>query len=1045
VNLLNRRQRCSVVAAFALLVALVDVAHGEDIDIYAAASANTDIPNVLLILDNSANWSSSISVPNCYYNENGVATTNGPKATNPNKEQGSKMAIEKCALYNVIDALPTASTGAALFNVGIMLFNESPASNSGGYPRKAMIPLTAANKALLKAAISGLGINTDKGNNAAFAKSLYEAYLYLKAATPYKGTAGAKWDRAATTGGLPNGAYLPPVANGCGKNHVIFIANGGPGENTNAEAKALLQSAGGNTTAISYPAGYVSNSDQANWADEFARFMFSADVSTKNGAQSIVTHAVAVTGASSDGTYPNFIGGIAKYGGGVYVAASDTTALTVGLMKIFTQIQSVSSVFASASLPISVNARGTYLNQVFMGTFLPDGAARPRWHGNLKQYRFAYDQVTDSLGLVDKNGSPAISSSTGFVAPSAVSFWTSSSSFWVNDQAGTPPSGSDSPDGEVVAKGATAQILRTDFATDQSGRKVYTCLSCAPDSSLTGGSNNFDTANAGITAAALGVSAGTDRDNLINWVRGTDNAGDERGPGGSVTVRPSIHGDVLHSRPAAINYAGSIGVVVFYGANDGMLHAINGNQTGTGAGETLWSFVPEEVLPRFKRMRDNAPIINFPGVLSGLGATKRDYFVDGPISVYQKIAADGTNDKVYLFIGMRRGGRILYALDVTNPTAPRFLWKKTQADIAVLGETWSEARVAKIKGHSNPVLVMGAGYDAAEDATPAGAVTMGNAVLILDAFDGSVLKSFATDRAVAADVSIVDADLDGYVDRAYAADLGGNIYRMDLEVGTDVDSSVWTVNKLAALGTSGGKKMFFSPDVVVTRDYTAVLVGSGDREKPLLNTTQDYFYTVLDKNLRKGVDAGFATLSFADLVPRDTFAAASSPKGCYLSLDTTGEKVVNAPLTIAGKTYFGTNKPSATSAMSCSAGLGEAKVYSLPLLCGEPTVTNLNGGGLPPSPVAGTVEVTYTYSRTVSNTGSGGSTGSSLPPGALPGTTVTTVDTVNNTTTTTTTVQRRLPFIIGSGANASPIEGEKVNIPVTPRRTKNYWFYESGR
>ena len=50
------------------------------------------------------------------------------------------MAIEKCALYNLIDALPTASaTDAdhdALFNVGFMLFNESP--DNGAYPRKAL-------------------------------------------------------------------------------------------------------------------------------------------------------------------------------------------------------------------------------------------------------------------------------------------------------------------------------------------------------------------------------------------------------------------------------------------------------------------------------------------------------------------------------------------------------------------------------------------------------------------------------------------------------------------------------------------------------------------------------------------------------------------------------------------------------------------------------------------------------------------------------------------------------------------------------------------
>jgi type IV pilus assembly protein PilY1 len=111
----------------------------------------------------------------------------------------------------------------------------------------------------------------------------------------------------------------------------------------------------------------------------------------------------------------------------------------------------------------------------------------------------------------------------------------------------------------------------------------------------------------------LGVAA-TDRSDLINWVRGTDNAGDELGPTTTptTTVRPSIHGDVLHSRPAVVNYGGSTGVVVFYGANDGMLHAVNGNQSGTGAGQELWSFIPQEAFGKLSRLRSNFPKIRRP-------------------------------------------------------------------------------------------------------------------------------------------------------------------------------------------------------------------------------------------------------------------------------------------------------------------------------------------------------------------------------------------------------------------------------------------------
>ena len=71
------------------------------------------------------------------------------------------------------------------------------------------------------------------------------------------------------------------------------------------------------------------------------------------------------------------------------------------LGRIFSEIQAVNSVFASVSLPTSVNTEGTYLNQVYMGVFRPDANVGPRWYGNLKEYKLAYDTGNQSLTLVD--------------------------------------------------------------------------------------------------------------------------------------------------------------------------------------------------------------------------------------------------------------------------------------------------------------------------------------------------------------------------------------------------------------------------------------------------------------------------------------------------------------------------------------------------------------------------------------------------------------------------------------------------------------------
>jgi type IV pilus assembly protein PilY1 len=1013
---MNRIHRNSIhLGIFAALCVLPLAAHADDIDIFAGGVSTGAVPNVLIIWDSSANWSANIPVPNCFYTDNGGITANGPKASAPGKEQGTKFGIEKCAIYNVIDALqPPLSSDAAKFNVGLMLFNESPAQTSGGYPRVQFLPLTRANATLFKSKISAITIGADKGNNAAFSKALYEAYLMFSKAVPYRGTAGTKWDPTAVAGGN----YVGPPGSGCA-DHIIFLANGGPGEVTNGDAQALLLAAGGNATQILYPSSYITNSDQANWADEYARFLRGVDVSAQAGVQSITTHGIAVVGAPSDGLYPNFIRATAKQGGGQYYAASDVAVLVKALTDIFNSIQSVNSVFASASLPIAVNAQGSYKNQLFIGVFRPDGSAAPRWIGNLKQYKMLYDATTDSLELGDSLGNPALNAATGFFLPAAVSYWSKASSFWVNGLLGTPPSASDLPDGEIVEKGANAELLRSAYAIDQSGRKIYTCIGCSAGTTLSAAaSERFTSANTAITTAMLGAVDSTERAALISWIRGTDNNGDELGPGGTTTVRPSIHGDVLHSRPAVVNYGGTTGTIVYYGGNDGMLHVVDGNQTGATAGNELWTFIPQELFGRFKRFRDDTPEIRFPATPASSSATPRDYFVDGPLTVYQKLDSAGAVAQVLLFVPMRRGGRFLYALDVTNPSAPKYLWRKTSGDISVLGQTWSEARVGTLKGHLDllghplPVLIMGAGYDnVAEDASPAGATTMGAAVLLLDALDGTLLKTLSTVKSVSAPVAVIDTDYDGYADRAYVVDMSANVYRIDFENAAGAgDPANWTITKIAALADgSSTRKFFYEPDVVLTQRFAALMIGSGNRERPLLTTTNDRFYTLFDYKIGKGAPTAAVVLD-ASLPPVSaSFNSNSSVPGCYYALTGSGEKVVTSSVSTGGYSYFSTNQPSPPAAGSCVSNLGIAKTYRMPVFCGMPDSIQLAGGGLPPSPVIGNVEIDIPAS------------------GSQPAST------------------RTVPFIIG-GFNAvlSGIGVSRVPVNVDPTRRRVYWFTSTG-
>lgn len=935
----------------------------EDIDIFANPPLTADLPNVLIILDTSANWSASVGTKAC---KKYADDTLGPA------EDSSKAGIEKCGLVNALWELDTGK-----FNIGLLYLNSSSAS--GGYPRTRFLKgFTEAHKKILMDEIKETTTRADIGDqasNADISSALWEAYLWYNGMDPLNGRAQDNIQKrlkidfnAFLDGG--SGKYDSPSKTSCARNFIILMANG-PGAGTEVGIRDRFVAAGGNGGQITYPTKYMSNSAQNNWADETARFLRGVDVSSQDGTQNIITYTLAVTDPSKDkeGDYVNnynYIKEIAVQGGGRFYEASDSDSVAQALKNIFNQIQAVNSVFASASLPVSVNAQGTFLNQVFMGMFRPDLEGKPRWAGNLKQYQFGYDAGTQRVQLVDALGSPAVNPGTGFINPGAQSFWTTDiADFWRNKQwPGEVNAGlfSDAPDGQIVEKGGAAQRLRDVYYASRAGRNLYTCAgSC-------GSLLAFNTTN--VSQTDLGVGSPTERDALVAWTRGTDNKGDEglstsgthtvtKGgvEGVASTVRGSIHGDVIHSSPAVINFGGSNGVVVFYGTNAGTLHAVRGERTGVSAGNELWSFIPKEFLPRLKRLRDNAPVVKFATTNTSVtpAPERKDYGMDGPVTFYQNLGSAG---KTYIFAAMRRGGRALYAFDVSNPAVPALLWKvdQTTAGLADLGQTWSEARVARIKGITDPVIIMGGGYDPAEDSSPPASPTMGHIVAVLNARTGEVLRVFTGfSRPVPASVAIVDADGDRAMDRAYAVDLSGSVYRMTFP---GVDPSTWVITRIADFSGSSGtsQKMFYAPSVVPTSlggtTVYAVQVGTGDREKPLLASgTENRFYTVLDRGqgTAKGIgDLVSMTETGISSIPSDKF-------GCYYNLPLAGEKIVNAVTYTSGFAFFGTNAPTPPSANSCTGSLGLARSYAIPALCGPVTISNLEGGGFPPTAVVGTV------------------------------------------------------------------------------------------
>ena len=968
---MKRHLISGILALSTLLVSFAAAA--EDIDLFTNTAPTTaaDVPNVLFIIDNTANWNN--------------AFTN-----------------EVAALVSTFAALPNDK-----FRIGVMLSSETGGGNSGadgGYVRAAMRLMNSSNKVAYQNLINSLSKLGDKGNGGKSSLTMAEAYRYFSAGAPYAGNGKVKTDYTGNVAGgtvasnaiyaLPGNAlaskdatsYQNPITSGCQKNFIIYISNGAAQDNSTVTtlAATMLTSAGGDATQIALsPSG-----SQSNVMDEWSRFMRSSPLG-------IVTYTVDVDPISS-GQGPGWsalLKSVAADPSRYFSVTSGSggSEIALAVNKALSEIQSVNSVFAAVSLPVSVNTQGTYLNQVYIGEFRPDANGFPRWAGNMKQYKLG--MINNALKLEDADSAAAINSQTGFVTECARSFWTPSTAdnYWAFNPHGSclayaNSANSNFPDGNVVEKGGQAYTLRSTTT-----RTVKTCsTSFASCTSLI----NFDTAS--VTPAMLGLTAGdtATRDRLVNWERGLDTEDENNNAVTNAEMRPSAHGDVVHSRPIALNFgsAATPSVVVFYGGNDGVLRAINGNRSsnigGTLPGQELWAFVAPEFYGSIQRIHDNSTQISYPNITGG---SPKPYGMDGPMAAYQ------SGSQAWIYASMRRGGRALYAFDVSSPASPSLKWKigcpKAADDVGCstglsgIGQTWSTPQNLKVAGYrtgaagtEKPLLIMGGGYDKCEDSDPntCVAASKGKQIYVLDADTGTVLQTMATDRSVVGDVAIVP-DASGLAIYAYAADLGGNVYR--ITIGSAAPGS-WSITKLAALGCattstcSANRKFMFGPDVVSDSGSYVLMIGSGDREKPLTSFTtaasvSNYFFKIIDTPsdpawlTAEVANCTSAFLCLNSLLPitgttAPTQTALATKKGWYLGLAAT-EQVVTSSITVFGTTTFSTHTPAVLVPGACTSNLGIAKVYNIAYTNAGPSGSATSrfdtvvGGGLSPSPKAGIV------------------------------------------------------------------------------------------
>jgi type IV pilus assembly protein PilY1 len=344
-----------------------------------------------------------------------------------------------------------------------------------------------------------------------------------------------------------------------------------------------------------------------------------------------------------------------------------------------------------------------------------------------------------------------------------------------------------------------------------------------------------------------------------------------------------------------------------------------------------------------------------------------------------------SGERVFLYFGMGRGGDFYYALDVTNPARPVLQWRDTPTELPKLGQSWSAPNPTRIdiqgatyaSGNTGKyVLVMGGGYEADQDNETFSTDTTGNALYVVDAFSGARLwsasnsgasQNFATsgrsmDYSIPARIRVVDFDGDGFADRFYAGDMGGQVWRFDVKNGQPAASLV-AGGVIAQLGaapsatpaTADIRRFYYTPDVATvntrTENFIHIGIGSGHRGHPLNMTNHDRFFALRDSvgTMDQAAFNALTPITSSNLqaVTTTTTSVSTSQRGWYLDLSVgtgwVGEKVLAEARTFNNQVIFSTFRPGTSGVLSCTPQLGTNRVYQMNIFNGAP-VTNLDHG-----------------------------------------------------------------------------------------------------
>ncbi|HGM0398297.1 TPA: PilC family type IV pilus tip adhesin, partial [Neisseria gonorrhoeae] len=300
-------------------------------------------------------------------------------------------------------------------------------------------------------------------------------------------------------------------------------------------------------------------------------------------------------------------------------------------------------------------------------------------------------------------------------------------------------------------------------------------------------------------------------------------------------------GDIVNSPIVAV------GGYLATAANDGMVHIFKKNGGSDERSYNLkLSYIPG-TMPRKGIESNDSTLAKELRAFAEKGYVGDRYGVDGGF-VLRQVNLNG-QDRVFMFGAMGFGGRGAYALDLSKinenypAAAPLFDVKdgdNNGKNRVKLGYTVGTPQIGKTQ-NGKYAAFLASGY-AAKDIVSSDNTTALYVYDLKDTLGTPIAKIEAPGgKGGLSSPTLVDKDLDGIVDIAYAGDRGGNMYRFDL---SDSNPSKWSVSTIF----EGQRPITSAPAVSRLADKRVVIFGTGSdlSESDVFNTDEQYIYGIFD-------------------------------------------------------------------------------------------------------------------------------------------------------------------------------------------------------